>query len=1238
MKKTVLSKIAIVIAFTLVWQVPYNTFNLKSIAKASGDKNVINKIETGTNNVINKNAIAVNKTQDKVKADPNSLKKGTYLPNQVIVSFNTNTIKDTDISLKKARKMERISKNFGRTHIATGEKKVAARDAKSEVNIIKNSLGDNFVIEDTITFDDDLTVALVSSDKYSTKSMMKKLNKNSKIKSVDANSYVKKSSYEYSSNDPLNKYLYNINSPDATNTNGDNVGRLVLDSTDSSSVNAGYAWNKQENGSVNSEEAVIALIDTGVNVNHEELKNVIWKNPGNINLEGEYGYNFADNSTDISDDVGHGTHCAGIIAAELNNGKGIAGVAAKTNVKIMPIKMLDSNSSDDTVFADFASFNYVLKAKQRGVNIIATSNSWGAFFPTVSPYKEIIDKLGEEGIMTITAAGNEYADLESYSEFPALTDSDYIINVGATDESGNAAEFSNYGKASVDLFAPGVSVLSSVSYENYFPSIYDIDKRNSTTNYYGQFDADMTVTGNSVAPSTGDCGESVKGFSNLEFHVIENEDNEEDEESDDVNYDEISEGEAPTCEVSIDDNRNPTKSGESAALKLSFKNLCEDEKYYVFFPYSDNESVKGDNSRYSVTFSEGEKYCEFDTYVTAGQMNIKDDGSCNMQDKADYTGLCSYGTLISHHLSGTIYNYDYSEASTDESLEVEDSEETVESESQEAEARVTKNGIGFEIEVENEDRSDGEFVLYIDSLAVSKPNVKLSADDSYDIMSGTSMSCPAVAGAYAVLNALTPKEDGETSAERVIALKNRMYECVTRTDQLEDMCKTGGYLDLSNLDESNPVIRDAVVDLNNNLITIYGKNLSSNYKLGYRKCYKSSRITSIPELTSTNESSNGISVTYASDGKSAVINNASALFNAYTEFTIFRDEEILAENSFFLVKGENQLEKISTQEMNINSTDIQLITDKTGADLYMFAADDGYIQKYDNGKFKLIDGTGFSDVLIEYYLNKGYNKYEIYNALSYGIMHTNSPIYADNKLYQFFEISFDETDNSEKYETEYLMASIDYTADNPQWNIEKTTFMGGLSEASEEDERKFGMSVAIMDGKIYYFLRNDTNDNSIKTDVFTYDVSSKEWAKLKSYTGAGIMNAHTLVYNSKIYLMLGNEVGEDKFGEYQYTLSRIYSFDGSTWKSASGLSYIGRNASRNNFTATGNFVAVKNGIVGINCPVDGAGNTFIANPENMSYDSLNYTINSYIANMTYNSSAVETADGIYYINLEFDYD
>ncbi|MCW4001514.1 MAG: S8 family serine peptidase [Candidatus Bathyarchaeota archaeon] len=197
-------------------------------------------------------------------------------------------------------------------------------------------------------------------------------------------------------------------------------------------VGADYAWNT----TVGSGDLLVAVIDTGVDYTHPDLQ---------ANYVG-LGYDFVNNDSDPLDDFGHGTHCAGIIAATVNNTIGIAGVA---QVKIMAEKGLGAEGSGSYV----SLANCIINATDAGADII--SNSWGGSSAS-SLIEEAINYAIAHGALVIAAAGNENTDQPLY---PAAYNG--VVAVAASNVSDTKASFSNYGSW-VDVSAPGVMIYSTM--------------------------------------------------------------------------------------------------------------------------------------------------------------------------------------------------------------------------------------------------------------------------------------------------------------------------------------------------------------------------------------------------------------------------------------------------------------------------------------------------------------------------------------------------------------------------------------------------------------------------------------------------------------------------------------------------------------------------------------------------------------------------------------------------------
>lgn len=212
------------------------------------------------------------------------------------------------------------------------------------------------------------------------------------------------------------------------------------------------------------DKVVVAVIDTGVDYTHEDLRAVMWTNSGEIPGNGidddangyvddVYGYDFFNNDADPADDFGHGTHVAGIIAAAGNNGVGIAGIAR--SAKIMAVKFLGAGGYgyiSDAVHA-------VHYATTMGAKVINASWSGGGYSQALF---DVIAEADTAGVLFVASASNEGINTDFSPVFPSGYDVPNVVSVAATDFNDNKAYFSNYGTASVDLAAPGVDILSTV--------------------------------------------------------------------------------------------------------------------------------------------------------------------------------------------------------------------------------------------------------------------------------------------------------------------------------------------------------------------------------------------------------------------------------------------------------------------------------------------------------------------------------------------------------------------------------------------------------------------------------------------------------------------------------------------------------------------------------------------------------------------------------------------------------
>ena len=219
-------------------------------------------------------------------------------------------------------------------------------------------------------------------------------------------------------------------------------------------ISAPAAWDN----STGSQTVVIGIIDTGVDYTHPDLKANIW--PGNGTYPA-YGYNAVANNYDPKDDNGHGSHVAGTIGAVGNNGVGVAGV--NWNVQIIACKFLDASGSGATTDA-IECLTYFRNVKASGVNIVATNNSWGGGGFSQALYDAI---NAQRDILFIAAAGNSGTNNDTTASYPSNYDLPNVVAVAATDSADGIASFSQYGRRTVDLGAPGVSIYSTYMNNGY---------------------------------------------------------------------------------------------------------------------------------------------------------------------------------------------------------------------------------------------------------------------------------------------------------------------------------------------------------------------------------------------------------------------------------------------------------------------------------------------------------------------------------------------------------------------------------------------------------------------------------------------------------------------------------------------------------------------------------------------------------------------------------------------------
>jgi len=230
-------------------------------------------------------------------------------------------------------------------------------------------------------------------------------------------------------------------------------------------ISAPRAWDVN----TGSPDTIIAVIDSGVDYNHPDLQGQIWRNPGEVAGNGVdddgngfvddvRGWDFAANDNNPMDEHNHGTHVAGIVGAKANNNEGGSGV--DWQVKIMALKFMNAQGQGSTS----AAIRAIDYAVANGAKI--SNNSWGGGSFSQALF-DAIQAAQRQGHLFIAAAGNGDAngigiDNDASAHYPSSYQLDNIVAIAATDQSDQLTRFSNFGRTSVDVAAPGLQIYSTI--------------------------------------------------------------------------------------------------------------------------------------------------------------------------------------------------------------------------------------------------------------------------------------------------------------------------------------------------------------------------------------------------------------------------------------------------------------------------------------------------------------------------------------------------------------------------------------------------------------------------------------------------------------------------------------------------------------------------------------------------------------------------------------------------------
>jgi subtilisin family serine protease len=246
----------------------------------------------------------------------------------------------------------------------------------------------------------------------------------------------------------------------------DNTGQIIAgeSAVPDIDIDAAEAWQI----STGSREVVVAVIDSGVDYDHPDLRDNMWTNPGEIAGDGidndgngyvddVNGWDFYSDDDDPADEHGHGTQVAGTVCAEGNNGEGVSGVAWQCRIMALRINGPENKGK---ISSAIEAIEYAVSQ-----NVRLSNNSWGSY--TYSPALfEVVRAAADHGHLIIASAGNDDLDLDDNPRYPAALNLPNVISVTAVDTQGQLMEVTtdfaaNFGEQNVDLGAPGRYILST---------------------------------------------------------------------------------------------------------------------------------------------------------------------------------------------------------------------------------------------------------------------------------------------------------------------------------------------------------------------------------------------------------------------------------------------------------------------------------------------------------------------------------------------------------------------------------------------------------------------------------------------------------------------------------------------------------------------------------------------------------------------------------------------------------
>ena len=601
---------------------------------------------------------------------------------------------------------------------------------------------------------------------------------------------------------------------------------------------AGWREGRRNENAPENAGGTICIMDTGIDTDHPDLQGVLYEFTKEQQEKygcGRYGLNASGDNNPVNEQKAvdsHGTHVAGIIAANWN-GEGVSGIA--NGVKIFSVNVFGGNGTEQDMRSVLKGFDFLVDCASE-VNLKAVNCSWGTVQPQFA-LSVMIDELAKKGVNTVIASGNRYCDLDESIDLGSQTHNVSAIVVNAASGNGAMTDFSCWGQDSTDVFAPGGSIMSTVTH---------IIKDGEEGDYYSYTDNTRFY------PEASDPADLLSGIERF------------DEETPGVRFFDTNPAmDDEAKEIGEINTGNGFDDKYSMALRLSALKKDkerEDGGYaatngyvYMAIPVESAEDVRWIGVK--TAMSDGFKPAGgIDMITCAGEdgQPAEIDGTCMNALKKGWNAGASY-TIYQCQWSPLSYNVQgYIEASNQlhDMLEKGMPEEEklnkgvssykdpgkidglYEWEDGDSRYVIARIGIGMCQQDSRQTEVNGETALLIDNVAVGDEN---AFAESYVIMSGTSMAAPVVTGCLAVIAGDEPDNASLTGAQLEDLARERAAKLLAAVDydeSLAKLCRTGARVNLhgqTSFTAKAPLIQTA--EAQDRVLTVEGWFFGSKGKI-----------------------------------------------------------------------------------------------------------------------------------------------------------------------------------------------------------------------------------------------------------------------------------------------------------------------------------------------------------------------------------------------------------------------